>query len=133
MSQKEQAETEKTEKTEKVEAPKEAEAPPKEEVKEPEKPPRKASEGIVFIGRKPVMNYVVACLTSFNAGAKEVCIKARGRSISRAVDTVELLRRAFLKGLGLKQIKIGTEEMTREEGRKSNVSTIEITVAKAES
>lgn len=136
MSQKEQAETEKTEKTEKVEkveAPKEPEAPPKKEVKEPEKPPRKAGEGIVLIGRKPVMNYVVACLTSFNAGAKEVCIKARGRSISRAVDTVELLRRAFLKGLGLKQIKIGTEEMTREEGRKSNVSTIEIIVAKAES
>ncbi len=80
------------------------------------------------------MNYVVACLTCFNAGAKEVCIKARGRSICRAVDTVELLRRAFIKGLGLKQIKIGTEEITREEeGRKSNVSTIEITVAKAES
>ncbi len=129
MSKKEQA---KTKKTEKVEAPKEAEAPPK-EVKAPEKPRRKAGESIVLIGRKPVMNYVVACLTSFNAGAKEVCIKARGRSISRAVDTVELLRRAFLKGLGLKQIKIGTEEMTREEGRKSNVSTIEIIVAKAES
>jgi len=79
-----------------------------------------------------VMNYVVACLTFFNSGAEEVCVKARGRSISRAVDTIELLRRAFIKGLGLKQIKIGTEEMTRE-GRKSNVSTIEITVAKAES
>ncbi len=78
------------------------------------------------------MNYVVACLTFFNSGAEEVCVKARGRSISRAVDTIELLRRAFIKGLGLKQIKIGTEEMTRE-GRKSNVSTIEITVAKAES
>ncbi len=129
MSKKEQA---KTEKTEKVKAPKEVKAPPK-EVKVPEKPLRKAGENIVFIGRKPVMNYVTACLTVFNAGAKEVCLKARGRSICRAVDTVELLRRAFIKGLGLKQIKIGTEEITREEGRKSNVSTIEITVAKAES
>ncbi len=87
----------------------------------------------MLIGRKPVMNYVVACLTFFNSGTKEVCVKARGRSISRAVDTVELLRRAFMKGLELKQIKIGTQEMEREEGRKSNVSTIEITVAKAES
>ncbi len=129
MSKKEQA---KTEKTEKVKAPKEVKAPPK-EVKVHEKPLRKAGENIVFIGRKPVMNYVTACLTVFNAGAKEVCLKARGRSICRAVDTVELLRRAFIKGLGLKQIKIGTEEITREEGRKSNVSTIEITVAKAES
>ncbi len=79
------------------------------------------------------MNYVVACLTCFNSGTKEVCVKARGRSICRAVDTVELLRRAFMKGLELKQIKIGTQEIAREEGRKSNVSTIEITVAKAES
>jgi len=79
------------------------------------------------------MNYVVACLTFFNAGAREVSLKARGRSISRAVDTVELLRRAFLKGLGLKQIKIGTEEIQQEEGGTRNVSTIEITVAKAES
>lgn len=129
MSQEEQA---KPEKTEKAEAPKEAEAPPK-KVKAIEKPPRRAGDNVVLIGRKPVMNYVVACLTFFNAGAKEVCVKARGRSISRAVDTVELLRRAFIKGLGLKQIKIGTEEITREEGRKSNVSTIEITVAKSKS
>ena len=134
MSKDEQVKTEKTEKTEKVEAPKEAKAPPKEQVKAPEKPVRKASENIVFIGRKPVMNYVTACLTVFNTGANEVCVKARGRSISRAVDTIELLRRAFIKGLGLKKIEIGTEEMIREEeGRKSNVSTIEITVAKAES
>lgn len=133
MSKGEQVKTEKTEKTEKVEAPKEAKAPPKEEVKAPEKPVRKAGENIVFIGRKPVMNYVTACLTVFNTGANEVCVKARGRSISRAVDTVELLRRAFIKGSGVKKIEIGTEEITREEGRKSNVSTIEITVAKAES
>ena len=129
MSKEEQAETEKTEK---VEAPKEAKAPLK-EVKAPEKPVRKAGKNIVFIGRKPVMNYVTACLTVFNAGAKEVCVKARGQSISRAVDTIELLRRAFLKGLGLKQIKIGTEEIQQEEGGSRNVSTIEITVAKAES
>ncbi|MGD8506926.1 MAG: DNA-binding protein Alba [Candidatus Bathyarchaeota archaeon] len=79
------------------------------------------------------MNYVTACLTNFNAGASEVCIKARGRSISTAVDTVELLRRAFIKGLGLEQIKIDTEEITRDDGQKSNVSTIEITISKAKS
>jgi len=94
---------------------------------------RKPAENIVLIGRKPVMNYVVACLTFFNAGENEVVIKARGRAISRAVDTVELLRRAFVKDLGLKNIEIGTEEMTREGGQRSNVSTIEITVGKGES
>jgi len=90
------------------------------------------AENVVLIGKKPVMNYVIACLTFFNAGEKQVVVKARGRAISRAVDTIELLRRAFVKDLELKNIEIGTEEMTRLEGQKSNVSTIEITVAKAE-
>jgi DNA-binding protein len=73
---------------------------------------------------------VVACLTFFNSGAQKIVVKARGRAISRAVDTVELLRRAFVKDLQLKEIKIGTEEVIRGEGQKTNVSTIEITVAK---
>ncbi|MBT8172319.1 RNA-binding protein, partial [Candidatus Bathyarchaeota archaeon] len=42
------------------------------------------------------MNYVTACITFFNSGVKHVVIKARGRAICRAVDTVELLRRAFI-------------------------------------
>ncbi len=92
--------------------------------------PTQINENVVLIGKKPIMNYVVACLTFFNSGAQKVVIKARGRAISRAVDTVELLRRAFVKDLQLKDISIGTEEVTRGEGQKTNVSTIEITVAK---
>jgi len=94
---------------------------------------KKPAENVVLIGRKPVMNYVVACLTFFNAGENEVVVKARGRAITTAVDAVELLRRAFVKGLGIKNIEIGTQELTREGGQKSNVSTIEITVGKGES
>jgi DNA-binding protein len=93
-----------------------------------EKP--KAEENVVLIGRKPVMNYVTACLTFFNSGAKNVVLKARGRAISRAVDAVELMRRAFVKDLELKSINIGTEQLTREGGQLSNVSTMEITVVK---
>ena len=92
--------------------------------------PVKTNDNTVLIGRKPVMNYVVACMTFFNSGAKKVVVKARGRAISRAVDTVELLRRAFVKDLQLQDIALGTEEVTRSEGQKSNVSTIEITVTK---
>jgi len=91
----------------------------------------KPGENTVFVGRKPVMNYVIACLTFFNAGEKEVVVKARGRAISRAVDTVELLRRGFVKDLKVQKIETGTEELTRFEGQKANVSTLEITVAKA--
>jgi DNA-binding protein len=87
-------------------------------------------DNIVFVGKKPVMNYVTACLTCFNTGAGKVTVKARGMSITRAVDTVELLRRAFLKDLKLGDITVCTEEVEREEGRKSRVSAIEMTLTK---
>lgn len=99
---------------------------------ESEKVEETTTENMVLIGRKPVMNYVVACLTFFNSGAKKVVIKARGRAISRAVDTVELLRRAFIKNVEIEKIDIGTEEITRENNRRSNVSTIEITLQKTD-
>ena len=88
---------------------------------------------VVLIGKKPVMNYVTACITFFNSGEKHVIIKARGRAISTAVDTVELLRRAFVKDLEIESIQINTEELVRFEGQQSNVSTIELIVAKARS
>ena len=92
------------------------------------------TDNVVLIGKKPVMNYVTACITFFNSGEKQVIVKARGRAICRAVDTIELLRRAFVKDLEIKHIEINTEELVRAEGgQKSNVSTIEITVSKAES
>jgi DNA-binding protein len=120
---------EKQEKPKKQKKPVEKAKPEKKETA-PKEAAKKPAENVVLIGRKPVMNYVVACLTFFNSGEKEVTVKARGRAISRAVDTIELLRRAFVKDLGIKNIKIGTEEMMREDGQKSNVSTIEITVGK---
>jgi len=111
---------------------------PEEKGEEKEKPKKKKvtkeaveAENAVFIGRKPVMNYVVACMTYFNAGEKAVVVKARGRAISRAVDTVELLRRAFVKGVEVKRIDIDTEEVTGPEGQSRNVSTMEITLVKA--
>ncbi len=97
---------------------------------EPAKP-MKREEGVVYIGQKPVMNYVIACLPYFNVAGKEVCVKARGMAISKAVDTIEVLRRNFVKGLVIKNIKLGTEEVQREQG-KSNVSIIEITAYKPE-
>jgi len=91
-----------------------------------------SKENVVLVGIKPAMNYVVACITFFNSGANEVIVRARGRAISRAVDSVELLGRAFIKDLTVKEIKIGTEEMEQSEGRKMNVSTINILISKEE-
>jgi DNA-binding protein len=84
-------------------------------------------ENTIFVGNKPPMSYVLAVVTQFNNNnSDEVIIKARGRSISRAVDTAEIARNRFMKNAEIKDIKIGTESMTNEEGRTSNVSSIEI-------
>ena len=84
----------------------------------------------VLIGRKPVMNYVLACITLFHSGSKEVSIKARGRAISRAVDVVEITRRRFLPDVKIQKIDIGTEQLQVEGGASTNVSTIEITLTR---
>ena len=89
-----------------------------------------AESNSVLIGKKPVMNYVLACITLFHGGAKEVHIKARGRAISRAVDVVEVVRRRFLPDVKIKKVGIGTEQVAPkvEGGTATNVSTIEITL-----
>ena len=81
----------------------------------------------VFIGRKPVLNYVLACMTLFKSGTNEVLVKARGRAISRAVDVAEVTRGRFMPDLKVGDIMIGTEELSSQEfPGPTNVSTIEI-------
>jgi len=87
--------------------------------------------GIVFIGSKPPMDYVLAIMSRISAGnAKEVVLKARGRAIATAVDVAEITRNRFLKDLKVSKVAIGTEEMPPREGenRTRMVSTIEITL-----
>ena len=89
---------------------------------------RRTDENVIYVGNKPPMSYVLAVVTQFNTtGSDEVIIKARGRAISRAVDTAEIVRNRFITDAKLKDIKISTESITNEEeGRTSNVSSIEI-------
>ncbi len=89
-----------------------------------------AEENVIYVGNKPIMNYVLAAVTQFNNGASEVVIKARGRAISRAVDTAEVVRKKFLTDVEVKDIKIDTEEISGERGDVINVSSIEIYLAK---
>ena len=89
---------------------------------------------VMYVGRKPPMDYVLAILTGFSgSNAKEVTLKARGQSITTAVDAVEITRHRFLKDLSIGKITIGTEEMPPREGesRTRMVSTIEITLTRA--
>ena len=87
---------------------------------------------VILVGKKSVMNYVMATLTLFNnTETKEVVIKARGRSICKAVDTAEIVRSRLLKdSVAIKEVKIGSQEVTNPQGRTSRVSTIEIVLEK---
>ena len=86
-------------------------------------------QNVVYIGRKPVMSYVLAIITYFNTpDAKEVVLKARGRAITTAVDVAEITRRRFLNTLEIDNIEIGTEELPEEGGRSRAVSFMEISL-----
>ncbi len=84
------------------------------------------NENVVFIGKKNIMSYVLAVVTQFNSGVKEVVVKARGKVISRAVDVTEIVRNRFVSDAVVKDVKIMTEEITGEDGNKNKVSAIEI-------
>jgi DNA-binding protein len=99
------------------------------EEKTEKKAEKRAADNAVFIGTKPVMNYVLAVITQFNSGIGDVTLKARGKAISRAVDVAEIVRNRFLQSLTVKGIGIGTEEL-QAEGGTINVSSIEITLGK---
>jgi len=89
--------------------------------------------GIIFVGSKTPMDYVMAIITSLSASnSKEITLKARGRAIATAVDAAEITRRRFLKDLKVSKISIGTEEMPPREGenRARMVSTVEIALTK---
>jgi len=87
-------------------------------------------DNFVLIGKKAPMNYVFAVITQFQKGADNVVIKARGKSISRAVDVAEITRNKFMNELKVGKIDVGTEKMDTDDGEELNVSTIEILLEK---
>ncbi len=87
-------------------------------------------ENIIYIGRKPTMNYVLAVVTQFNRGVDEVEIKARGNSISKAVDVKEIVINRFMPALKERGIRTSSENITNEDGTSSKVSAIQIVLGK---
>ncbi len=86
-------------------------------------------ENVIFIGNKPVMNYVLAVVTQFNE-FDSVTLKARGKAISRAVDTAEIVRNSFVQDADVVDIQISTEEVENYNNEKTNVSIIQIKLEK---
>ena len=104
---------------------------PREERPRQERPRGQIPPDTVFIGKKPLMAYATAVMMHFNSGQNTLTVKARGQSISHAVDVVEVVRRRFFQGkLTIKEVRIASEVLG-EEGDTRNVSTIEIVIEKA--
>jgi DNA-binding protein len=81
----------------------------------------------IYVGKKPVMNYVLACLTQIQNGTNTVTVKARGQAISRAVDVAQIVTKRFATDITVKRIAINTEQVkSRVTDGMSNVSSIEI-------
>ena len=108
---------------------KKKEAKPKPEAKA-EAPKSRRDESVVFVGSKPLMSYITACVTQLNRNPEELVIKARGRAISRAVDVAEVLRNRFMPDLIVRQIDISTEQVKTAEGNVATVSAMEITLVR---
>ncbi|MBR9680888.1 MAG: DNA-binding protein Alba [Candidatus Altiarchaeota archaeon] len=87
-------------------------------------------DGVVFIGNKPPMNYVLAVVTQFHSGSTVVHIKARGKAISRAVDVAEIVRNRFIEDVKPVKINISTEVLKGENNEDINVSAIDIELSK---
>src|SRR6266702_1546870 len=81
---------------------------------------------IVGSGKKTIMNYGVACITLHNNGVGAVMVRGRGQSSTKAVETVDMLRRAFMKNIKVHSADIGTEEIKRDDGSIASLSMIEI-------
>jgi len=90
----------------------------------------KKDENIVYVGKKSTRGYVLAVITQFSNGMEEVIMKARGKLISRAVDVSQIVINKFMPNCEIKDVKLSTEELTSDDGRRSNVSAIEIIMKK---
>ena len=86
----------------------------------------------ILVGKKAVMNYVLATLMQLGNEVDSIIIKARGRAISKAVTVAEIIKQKLLKGkMEVKGVRIGSELVGEGENAR-NVSVIEITLAKPE-
>ena len=88
------------------------------------------SSNEIFIGKKPLMTYVTATLVQL-ANDPRVVVKARGKSITRAVDVAQIIvKRMDTLGYKIGSVNVGSEIIQSEDGRERAVSTIEVEISR---
>ena len=86
---------------------------------------------LVIVGtKKPILNYVTACITAFNSGEQKIKLRARGKAINNVVEVSNLLKHKFINNLKISDIKIDGEEVIAPDGKNIRLPFIEITLNK---
>ena len=81
---------------------------------------------VIFVGNKTIMTYVNSTLTKLSDSAF-VTIKARGKRITQAVDISQfIIKRMNSVGYKISDVRISSESLLSNDGKKRNVSLLEI-------
>ena len=85
---------------------------------------------VIFIGTKPIMDYVSATLTQLST-RPTITIKARGKRITQAVDVSQMIaKRMDAVGYVISDVRIASELLTSQDGKERKVSNMEIDISK---
>ena len=103
---------------------------PKTEEPKTEEPKTRST---IPIGKKPIMTYVNSTLTQLSS-LPLVTITARGKSITTAIDVSQfILKRMNSVGYKINDVRISSELLESNDGKKRNVSSIEIDIMRTDS
>jgi len=89
-----------------------------------------SSTSVIYIGHKPLINYVLAVGKRLGDNGSCVLIKARGRSISKAVDVALMTVDRSKDEVKVNEIDISTEVLPGGDGNPLNVSSIKISLGR---
>ena len=91
------------------------------------------TRNIIPVGKKPIMTYVNSTLTQLSS-LPVVTVTARGKSITAAVDVSQfILKRMDFVGYKIDDVRIASNLLESNDGKKRNVSSIEIDIMRIDS
>jgi DNA-binding protein len=83
---------------------------------------------VIFVGNKTIMIYVNSTLTQLSS-SPIVTIKARGKRITQAVDISQfIIKRMDSVGYEISDVRISSESLVSQDGKRRNVSLLEIDI-----
>jgi len=105
----------------------------KNEYVEPTPTEERKTRDTILIGKKPIITYVNSTLTQLSS-LPLVTITARGKSITNAVDVSQfILKRMNSVGYEISDVRISSDLLVSNDGKKRNVSSIEIDIRRIQS